>query len=123
MQGVPVRHGNLCLGPLASPGSVEAEDAGGEDAELEEDHGCSGRNDDRPGGADHLPLRVVSLNKHPKVLLASWVSEAVDLRARVNNDLLGELAVPRDNLLAKILVENKSACIRFGHFCCRRHCC
>ena len=123
MQGVPVRHGNLCLGPLASPGSVEAEDAGGEDAELEEDHGCSGRNDDRPCGADHLPLRVVSLNKHSKVLLASWVSEAVDLRARVNDDLLGELAVPRDNLLAKILVENKSACIRFGHFCCRSHCC
>ena len=122
MQGLSVGHGNLCLGSLASSCSVEAEDACGEDAELQEDHSCSSGNDHWPGGADHLSLRVVSLNKDAKVLLTPWVPEAVDFCARVNDDFLGKLAVPGDNLLAKILVKNKSACVRFRHFCCGSHC-
>ena len=123
MERLPIGHGDLRLGSFASPCGVEAEDAGGEDAELKEDHGCSGGDDHRPGGAHHLALRVVTLHKHPEVLLTPWVSEAVNLRARVHNDLLGELAVPRDNLLAKVLVENKPACVGFRHFCCGGCCC
>ena len=57
-----VRHPvHLVPGP---PGGAEAQQAGGDDAELEEDDSCSCSNDDWPGGADNLTIVVITPDEH-----------------------------------------------------------
>jgi len=59
---VVVRHPvQLGLGP---PVGAEAEEAGGDDAELEEDDGSASSDDDWPGGADNLAILVISPDKY-----------------------------------------------------------
>ena len=61
-QGVVVRH-PVQLG-LAPPGGAEAKQAGGDDAELQEDDGSTGSYDDGPGRADNLPILVITPDKY-----------------------------------------------------------
>ena len=63
MVGHPVH-----LGP-GPPGGAEAEQAGGDDAELEEDNSCSRGDDDWPGGAHHLTILVISPDKHLTIMV------------------------------------------------------
>ena len=65
MQGVVVRHPLLCR--LTPPGGVQAEKAGGEDAQLEKDDSSTGGDDDRPSGTDNLSILVASADENCKV--------------------------------------------------------
>ena len=58
MQGMVVRH-PVMLG-LASPSCAEAEQAGGDDAELEEDYSCTCGNNYWPSGAHYFSINVIS---------------------------------------------------------------
>ena len=66
VQGVVVRHPVL-LG-LAPPGGVQAQQAGGDDAELEEDHGGTSSDDDRPGGAHNLSILVSPTDEDSSII-------------------------------------------------------
>ena len=52
------------LGRLAPPAGVQAEQAGGDDAQLEEDDGSTGGNDDGPGGADNISVFETPVDKN-----------------------------------------------------------
>ena len=77
---------------------VEAEEAGGEDAELEQDDGNAGSDDDSHVGADQLTLLV----KWHKTI--GWVSDSVNW-------------CPRLNLLAKSVIIHQTAGHRVALLC------
>ena len=56
VQGVVLRH--PLLGRLDPPAGVQAEQAGGDYAQLEEDDGSTGGDDNGQGGADNLSVLV-----------------------------------------------------------------
>jgi len=98
---VVVRHPVL-LG-LAPPGGVQAQQAGGDDAQLEEDHGSTGSDDDRPGGAHNLSVLVIPTDEDSAIIGPQpGVPEAVNLGPRVHKDLLIESIISVNNFLAKV---------------------
>ena len=109
---------------LAPPGGVQAEQAGGEDAELEEDDESPSSDDDWPGGADNLFILSYSPDKTWQVLISNenpitlplttiltrllpGTSEPVHLCPGLHIDLLGQRSVAVQNLLAKVFIEHQ----------------